>query len=215
MATTSKKRAPYAKSAERKLEVATAALALVDEIGHAKVTTAAVAERAGIPERTVLYHFPTRADLLLAAVQLNEQLREAATIAAHKAEDPDPAEHIRFVIETGLQYPNRLRLVVALLGEASDPDHPAHDHMREYRRASITGVSEMLQRGKDHGFVHPDVDPDVLGLPVVAAWSGLEAQWLLDPSFDLPGTVAKVVRRLTRQEALKTRQEFEKLIERI
>ena len=54
------KRGSYAKSELRKQAISEAALALIMERGHRAVTVAEVADRAGVSEPSVFYHFPTK-----------------------------------------------------------------------------------------------------------------------------------------------------------
>ena len=77
----SQRRGPYAKTQARRAEIARAALDVVTTDGHKAVTVASVAARSGLSEATVAYHFATRDHLLVAAVELsNEVMAEGADI---------------------------------------------------------------------------------------------------------------------------------------
>src|SRR5262245_41863829 len=72
--TAGRPRGRYSRTAGRRLEIAQAVLDLVLDVGHARVTTAEVARRAGTSEATVLYHFPTKDHLLIAALDRDQEL---------------------------------------------------------------------------------------------------------------------------------------------
>ena len=74
-----------AKTPERRAAIARAALDIVTEVGHRALTTAEVAARAGLSERAMLYHFPTRDHLLVAALELADADRADHYIAEHAA----------------------------------------------------------------------------------------------------------------------------------
>ena len=96
----SQRRGPYAKTQARRAEIARAALDVVTTDGHKAVTVASVAARSGLSEATVAYHFATRDHLLVAAVELsNEVMAEGADIdllAAHlrRAYDGQPMSDV-------------------------------------------------------------------------------------------------------------------------
>ena len=54
---------------ERRRDIAEATLALVVEKGHRAVVTAEIARRTGLSEPGVLYHFPSKDELLIGALQ--------------------------------------------------------------------------------------------------------------------------------------------------
>ena len=72
------KRGPYARTLVRRRHIAAVVLQLVDEIGPESLTTNQVAERSKTPETTLLYHFPSRDDLLVAALELADEQGAAA-----------------------------------------------------------------------------------------------------------------------------------------
>ena len=73
MESTTRTRKPYAKTVERRLAVARAALEIIREKGHRALTTAEVASRACMSETAMLYHFPSRDHILVAAMELADR----------------------------------------------------------------------------------------------------------------------------------------------
>ena len=205
-----RKRGPYAKTRERREAIANAALDLVNEQGHRSLGVAEVAERAGVTEATVTYHFPTRDQLLVAA------------IAASDAHDEDQLTHTRephwdianLVGESakiGAEHANRLRLFVAMASEAAVADHPAHEWLLTHHAAVRSNLAEALRMLQARGEAHPDIDPERFARQMVAVWDGLQSQWLVSPDFDLADEVATAFRGLARQDVMAARRAMEAL----
>ena len=177
-------RGPYAKTALRRAGIVDAALALVIEKGHRDVTTTEIAERAGVTESTLLYHFPTKDHLLVAVLAESEERdrqREAALAAsghvgreaglaaseqsgregrARPGDQEWNAEVIGRQAELNVAHAETLRLFVRMAAEATEPSHPAHDWFLAHHRAAYAEFADALRRMQDAGQAHPDVDPE-------------------------------------------------------
>ena len=68
----------------------TAALGSLVELGYARTTTVEVQRRSGTSRGALLHHFPTRADLMAAVVELIGTQREAAMRKVLAATGPEP-----------------------------------------------------------------------------------------------------------------------------
>jgi AcrR family transcriptional regulator len=64
------------RSAEMRARLLDATLICLDELGYARTTTTVIAERARVSRGAQLHHFPTKEDLVLAAVEHLFALRE-------------------------------------------------------------------------------------------------------------------------------------------
>jgi AcrR family transcriptional regulator len=151
----------------------------VVERGHRSLTTLAVANRAGISEPGLLYHFPTKEALLVAALAAfdEQQLSQLA-----------PGESLETAPERaalGVRRTNIVHLYTALLGEASNPDHPAHGYFRERWRVGREIPARDISLLQERGEIDPDIDPARAATWILAAWDGLQAHWLVDPAFDI------------------------------
>lgn len=215
MTTEATKRAPYAKSTQRKAAIAQATLEVVDEVGHSRVTSALVAKRLGIPEATVLYHFPTRAHLLLAALERSDSQYGERLRAEYADELHDPSDFVSRLARFGATEMSRRRLYAYLLGEAADPEHPAHPYFVAHYLQARTAFARVVRQLQAEGIAHPDLDPEIVARQISAAWTGLQSQWLLDPSFDFVPIVELTVRHLTRQDSMEARQAIEQLAQSI
>lgn len=216
------KRGPYAKSAQRRAAIAEAAFEVVMEVGHPHLTTAAVAARAGISERTMLYHFPTRDHLLVAAIEHFELATGGAVgtlLSGGDDEGMATPEAFRALIDRlARRSPDedkRLQLQVALASAAQDPAHPAHAYFQmHYERVTRQMVGLMRARQAD-GLAHPDRDPERMARQFIAVWDGLQQHWLVSRDFDLAAEIEEAFREISGQNAMEARAAVEALLSRM
>lgn len=209
------KRGPYAKTAETKATIAKAALDVVRELGHGGLTTAEVSERAGVSEATRFYHFPTRDHLLVAAMEAAEAENEAFMGADAENAQVGLEDIPGRIARRGMTNVNDLRLFASLAGQATDPEHPAHDFLKRHNERAVQGYAQGIRLRMAEGLAHPDLDPDSVARHMVAIWNGLQSQWLIDPSFDLADEIVQAWRRLTGQPAMEAKKALEQLLDQI
>ena len=215
MSTSPAKRGPYAKSAEKRAAIAKAAYEVVMEVGHPQLTTAAVAARAGLLERTMLYHFPTRDRLLVAAIEYFEGF-----FAGEGGERPlaPPSEFRDLIDELAHRSPGedkRLRLQVALASAAQDPTHPAHEFFQRHYERVMTEMIDLMKARQAAGLAHPDRDPVRMARQFIAVWDGLQQSWLIRRDFDLTEEITEAFREISGQNAMEARAAVRDLLSRI
>ncbi|MBL7490812.1 TetR/AcrR family transcriptional regulator [Frankia sp. AgB1.9] len=196
-------RGQYSRTPVRRREIAQAVLDMVVEKGHAKVTTAEVAARAGTSEATVLYHYPSKDHLLVAALELDRDLAvERAERVGVRPEDGLAGLDLNTLAEAGRSVVGReplVRLQVALTGLAAIPGHPAEDYFAQHYQTAVEGYGRFIAERQKTGDAHPSLDPVEVARQFVAIWDGLTAQWLNSRDFDLGITLARAFRRLSGQ----------------
>lgn len=188
---------------ETRQRVLAAGLELFAGQGLGATTLEAIAARAGVSRPGLLHHFATKRELLLAVFDeysrqsLEPWLPEGVTMPA-TLDDLDleadglPQVGIHAALKIAEQVAavnakNRRLVQLAHLCAAepagSDPVAAewARSRHRRVRRFVATAVRHSLERGE----IRADADPDLVGAFVVAAFEGLENQWLLDPAFDV------------------------------
>ncbi|MFI6252173.1 TetR/AcrR family transcriptional regulator [Streptomyces sp. NPDC051016] len=202
---TTNKRGPYARSRRRREEIATAVLELVDEVGHEGVTTALVASRSGTPEATVLYHFPSKDQLLIAALRRADDL--AATGIDPDAEDfgLDLEELSRHVDAAMDAQPRRQRLTEMMRGQAATEGHPAAEYFRELHERAVTVHARIISNRQRAGLAHPGLDPRTVARQVIALWGGLGAMRIVDPALRIGPLLGDGIRRLSGENVMQIR----------
>jgi AcrR family transcriptional regulator len=196
-------RGPYARSAERRRAIAGAVLDIVLEKGHRNVTTAEVAQRAGASEPTVLYHYPSKDHLLVAALQRSDE--EQAEAHAGEDASEDLLAKLGAFARASTGRDGVLRLYAALAGEATTPGHPAQEYFAERYATTAAHFAGLVERRQAAGLAHPELDALEVARQLLATWDGLQLQWLVDPSFDLGEVLVGAFRRLSGQNWMEAR----------
>jgi AcrR family transcriptional regulator len=198
------KRGPYARSHKRRQQIADAVLRIVDEQGHEHVTTALVARESEVAEPTVLYHFPTKDHLLVAAMTRADDLAAAGAGAEMDAARLD-IEDLRRIATPSPGDERRMRLHVMLKGQSATPGHPAADYIRHRSERSVRIFTRLVARRQEEGLAHPGLDPEQTARQITALWDGLGLMQLTTPGVDTAGLLADAVRRLTGQNFMQAR----------
>jgi AcrR family transcriptional regulator len=192
-----RKRGPYQRTQERREQIALAVLELVDEVGHEGVTTALVAARSGTPEPTILYHYPTRDHLLVAALERVDDLESDLAGAEDPGATLDLEALRREADPTVRTSERRLRLFYLLKGQAATPGHPAVEYYERRARQAMEIFARLIVARQRAGLAHPGLDPYETARQIFAMWDGLTAMRLNDREFDIATALVDGVRRLT------------------
>jgi AcrR family transcriptional regulator len=201
--TAGRPRGNYARTATRRREIAQAVLDLVVEKGHANVTTAEVARRAATSEATVLYHFPSKDHLLVAALEHEQEL----ALRQAERDGVRPEERLAGLDIDALARAARhtterealMRLHAVMTGLAATPGHPAEEYLTRHHRRAVEVYAQLIADRQKTGQAHPSLDPMEVARQFVATWDGLAIQWLLLRDFDLGATLVSAFRRLSGQ----------------
>ncbi len=160
---------------------------LIAELGWGRVTTRAVAERAGLPHGTVSYHFRGKQELLVES-------------ALHAFADSLPAE----VFAAMQSLDDLLSLIQTELGDALDPvlSRLMLETMREAERDAVLSerlgamleqyrrlIVDVVRTGQDRGEITRAAPAEAIGTLLAAVGDGLLLHALLDPDLDVSAAV--------------------------
>ncbi len=112
------------RSARTRAKLLDATIMCLYELGYHQTSTVLVTERAGVSRGSMLHHFPSKADLMMAAA---EHIREHRA-AAHKEHlDKVPNDRDKFlqlidVLWAEFQTPSGIARIELMLGSRSDPE---------------------------------------------------------------------------------------------
>ncbi|BCY11702.1 TetR/AcrR family transcriptional regulator [Actinoplanes sp. L3-i22] len=193
----SRKRGPYQRSRERREQIVLAVVDLVDELGHDGVTTALVAARSGSSEPTVLYHYPTKDHLLVAALERMDDLEAQIQVDTEEGAMLDLDKLRANADATQVTSEHRLRLFVVLKGQAATPGHPAGEYFTRRTEMAMLIFARLIAGRQRAGLAHPGLDPRETARQVIALWEGLTFMRLTDPTFDVGQSLIDGIRRLT------------------
>ncbi|UEJ83864.1 TetR/AcrR family transcriptional regulator [Brachybacterium halotolerans subsp. kimchii] len=171
------------------------AVDLIARQGFGATSMAQVAEGAGISPSGLAHHFPSKKALL------------GAVLAHRDAVDSDPMppegstpwsafDHLVHVAGLNMQRRQIVLLYATVTGEATTPDHPAHEWMLDHFEAVMESLTRCLRLDQEKGDVREDAPVERIARETVALMDGLQLQWLIDPSVDMAEILGDHVARL-------------------
>ena len=172
---------PQARGIERRRRLVEAATTLFAQGGTRGTGIAAVAERAGVTNATLLHHFGSKEALLLAVLEARDEreaepwrrivgagglgtIRGLADIATSWTEDPEVA-----------------RLHAILLAESLDPTSPMHDYFVRRQSALRRDLRRAIEVGQASGEIRSEADARSTATAIASFLDGAVLQWQLDP----------------------------------
>ncbi|WP_460798447.1 TetR/AcrR family transcriptional regulator [Microbacterium sp. GXF0217] len=166
-------RARKASTEQTRARIVLAAREMFIAYGYRSTSLRGIAVTAGVSHPGLLKHFASKDELLATVVESlessNTELYEQVVAAGEPGSLP-----FAEIAQQNERTRGYLALYAALTGEASSPQHPAHDIMRE-RYARITTLStEAMEDAILHGTVAEDRDPHGETVRSIAAWDGLQ-----------------------------------------
>jgi AcrR family transcriptional regulator len=155
-----------------------------------------VAARLGLTLDELQQHFPSWDGLVLAAVdRWNGGRMDSVT---REIGDGTTVDLLRAIVASNDQDPALMRLLVALMSVAGNPDHP----MSTYLRSRYQLFYGQIKRGLEHdvavGRAPHTMDPRRGAEQLIALYEGLQLQALLRPDVDLVPAFDRAVARLER-----------------
>lgn len=161
------------------------ALAMFGERGYRATSVRDIAARCGMTHPGLLYHFPSKAALLMAALQRRDDLDcvdgENGELGFDQLDARAVLRHLVNSAKNNATKRALVELFANLSVEATAPDHPAHEYFVE-RYAGLKGTVTRAFVDLDRSSaLRPGVTPHIAAAQVVAVMDGLQIQWLLDP----------------------------------
>ncbi|MCM3778069.1 TetR/AcrR family transcriptional regulator [Microbacterium hydrocarbonoxydans] len=175
------RRGSYAKGVARRQEILESTLDVIGRTGYRNASLKQIAEAVGVTPAALLHYFGSKEELFTEVLRTRDDQDERSP-RIHESVDAKAA--FLDVIRHNTEVPGVVELFSRLAVDAADPDHPAHAYFLQR--------SERL-RGSIAAAFHGDaatraaLDADTTARIVQAVADGLQLQWLIDPSVDMPG----------------------------
>lgn len=187
-------RGGYAKGAARRAEILATALVIIGRDGYRNTTLRAIGKALGMEPAHILYYFKSREELLEEVIRSwDEQHKTRAAEAGYTGFDLD--WWVRSV-PRNMEIPGLIRLYTVFTAEAAEPEHPSHVFMQQRLDDLKSALVETLVGMRESGRLAGDRDPVSLANALIALTDGLQLQWLLDRSLDLPAELERGVTAL-------------------
>jgi TetR/AcrR family transcriptional regulator, regulator of biofilm formation and stress response len=173
--------------------ILSATVELMAEEGWGGVTTRAIAERAGVNQALVHYHYRSVSGLLReAAYAAMAAVFEPAMVRVLEA--PGPVEALRGIFdafkEIDLTTPQARALVEAMTQATRDAELSAL--VRQMLSLFRTEIAQRIAAAQTEGRVGSRADPEATAIVLTALLDGLGLHRLIDPDLDVEAAVATV-----------------------
>ena len=175
-----------------------AAASLIVELGWGSVTTRAVADRAGVNQALVHYHFGSMANLLRESV-LARLMPEVQTLLDELLDDRPIPDSIHLVMglldRFDLETEAGVLMAEALLQATRD------ETMSEAMGGMVGSWAELLEPrlkvAQERGVIRRDIDTASMGLVIAAILDGFLIQRMADPTLDPVATADTLIQLLS------------------
>jgi AcrR family transcriptional regulator len=184
----SKPRGQYAKGAERREQIIQTATDVFASEGFEGAALKRVAELVGVKEATLFHYFSGKQELLTAV--LAERDRRSRDIG-ELAEFGLPV--LASVAERNKKEPGLTTLYAVASATANDPGHASHGYFQDRYSQLVEELALDIRRRQGAGEVRSDVAAESLARLVIAAFDGLQLQWLYDKKVDMAGGLTELV----------------------
>jgi AcrR family transcriptional regulator len=188
---------------DRRRAILDAAVSVVVERGYAAARVSDIAKRAGTSTGTVHYYFPTKVDVLDAALQHASE-RSHARHRAELVALTEPREQLLRLID--LQIPDadvadEWAIWLEFWNEARRRDE-LRDRNPEIYTRWVSMIESIVRNGQRQGQFSLDADPADFALRFAGLFDGLGIQVLLQPSLENRWRLRAALRGVVERELL-------------
>lgn len=183
------RRGSYAKGVARREEILESALDVIGRRGYQNASLKQIAEGVGVTPAALLHYFGSKEELFTEVLRTRDARDEKDPHLTEVSETVDAKAAFIEVIRHNTEVPGVVELFSRLAVDAVDPDHPAHEYFlarRERLHHVIAGAF-----ADDDG--RAALDPDTMSRVIQAVADGLQLQWMIDRSVDMPGIIAALI----------------------
>lgn len=167
-----------ASTPDRRSVILDAAASLIAERGYRGTTILAVAEKAGVTDAGVLYHFKTKQDLLLTVLKsFDDQLESDDNIRTMSGIDL-----LRASCDWGYAMelvPEIQSMLIILTAEHLFDDGEVRRFIVERQQRNLDMYRNAFRSASEGGHIRRDVDADHEARAYLAFLDGMRIQWLL------------------------------------
>lgn len=174
-----------------------AAVDLIGKQGYVATSMAQVASAAGISPSGLAHYFPSKVALLAAVLEHRDRVDQLDDDADREG-GWAILEAMARLARANMGRRELVALYTTMVGEAVQPDHPAHEWMLGHYSSARGLVEDALRTGQRSGEVRADAPVERIAREVIAQMDGLQVQWLLDPSVDMEADLLAVIEDIRR-----------------
>jgi AcrR family transcriptional regulator len=167
------RRGPYQKGKLKRREILLAAIEVFSRNGYRNASIREIAETVGLTQAGLLHYFPTKEDLFVEVLRVQDELDEA------KADDIIDA--FRLAIQRNAEVEGLVHLFVTVSAEAIDDAHPGHAYFQSRYHHLTELLRARISAGQNDGTITKTINAEMAARLFIAVIDGIQVQWLLDP----------------------------------
>ncbi|WP_433585923.1 TetR/AcrR family transcriptional regulator [Microbacterium hydrocarbonoxydans] len=178
-------------AAETQQQIVSTAVEQIAEVGFHKMSIADVAAASGISQSGLLHHFPSKVALLAAILEQRE--RDDNAFLFGDGTVPlgwDAFEALVPLTARNSTRPEWVGVFVRVSAEATEPDHPANEWLRDHYSSARAWLGDAVEQGKESGVIRADAPTELLVGNTIAVLDGIQQQWLVDRRIDMVSQVS-------------------------
>ncbi|GAA1998044.1 TetR/AcrR family transcriptional regulator [Microbacterium pumilum] len=189
-------RGPYAKGKAKRAEILDVALEVIARDGYSSATVKHLADAVGLSQNGLLHYFGSKDALFLEILRHRDELIAIEVDAENRDFAENIVDRILAAVDEEVASPGMTRLSLRVTGEATEPDHVAHEFLRARYEAIRLVVSDALSRLQSDGQIAQDADPIAIAALLFASWDGLQIQRMYDDTIDIRSHLLYLIRAL-------------------
>lgn len=188
------RRGSYAKGIAKREEILERALDVIATEGYSGASVKRIADAVGLSQAGLLHYFDSKEELFLEILRVRDQ-RDRAQFGpftgTEEVNSADLREGFVRVTRHNTEVPGLVELFTRQAADAADPSHPAHRFFLErgaaFREAFVASAPRPAA----------PLSAETFARIMQAVSDGLQLQWLLDPSVDMPGIIDELFAALS------------------
>ncbi|MFJ4998484.1 TetR/AcrR family transcriptional regulator [Microbacterium sp. NPDC088619] len=187
-------RASYANGERRRQQIVEAAIEVFAENGYSGTSLRSIAERAGTSHVSLMHHFGSKEALFQRVLERRLALDQDVRLAAFAESGIEAAASV--MMKRNTRSRALIQLDATIQVEAVDPNHPAHDYMKQLFADTVKEVLEQLHAEESRGVIREGLPLPVVARQLGALIIGLQIEWLYDEDLDMELHVLEFLRLL-------------------
>jgi len=177
------RRGSYAKGVARREEILESALDVIGRKGYQNASLKQIAEVVGVTPAALLHYFGSKEELFTEVLRTRDE---------HDLQAPRPSEPASAkaafvdVIRRNAEVPGVVELFSRLSVDAVDPEHPAHRYFLDRSERLRESIAVAFEHDTER---RATLAPEAMSRVIQAVSDGLQLQWMIDRSVDMPGII--------------------------
>lgn len=181
------RRGSYAKGVARREEILESALDVIGRKGYQNASLKQIAELVGVTPAALLHYFGSKEELFTEVLRKRD---EHDGMMPQTLNPTDGKSAFIDVIRHNTEVPGVVELFSRLSVDAVDPAHPAHQYFLERSERLRESITDSFVQDSAH---RATLDPDTMARVIQAVADGLQLQWMIDRSVDMPGIIGALM----------------------